>query len=307
MCPPFPPGNLAGLPATIEYGTVRGSFYRCRNCGIGFRAPSLSEEQLRQVYRQMSSGQMAYPFETNGAWVQARRILIRRLRNIPSPKVLDVGCNEGVFLAGLPSSWQKCGLESSSEAARVAKNRGVQVIGEFLGDGKGDKESFDAVCMFDVFEHLPAPHLALGESLTYLKPNGLLLLSTADLESWTWRWLGARNWYLESPLHLSVLSRAFLEWFSIHYGAEVIKVAQISHRLGTFAQVVDDAVAIIHRGCQQRGRWLRLPQRIIQAYPRWRHLAHKKSCPFAPHVRDHTFVAMRKLASTPRLPQGAEQ
>ncbi len=293
--PPFPEANLQILSPGIDPESVRGQIYRCSDCGLGFREPALTEPQLHEIYSTLPSGEMVYPFETNGAWVKARQYLTRRWLTDEPPKVLDVGCYEGLFLDGLPARWRKFGLESSGAASDAARKRGVEVIGGFLGDAADEYQGFfDMVCMFDVFEHLLRPADGLKAALRYVKPGGVLLVSTADMDAWNWRWLGPANWYLEIPIHVSIASRRFFSWFSRAHGVGLLSTFGVRHRTLGLRSTIDDAVAVVYMGCRSRGGLFRIPQRLIQLCAPWRNLMHRTSEAFTPNLKDHLVVCMTR-------------
>ena len=269
-CLPFAEGTLSLFPDSIESEDVRGYLYRCSKCGLGQRIPCLNEEQLRELYRGLNEGQMDYDFTTNGAWVASRKLLRRYWQDDAHPLILDVGCYEGRFLRGLPESWHKFGIEPSLQAKVILEKHKIKVISDFLTSSPSEwHKRFDVICMFDVFEHLHNPYEGLINALKYLKPGGRLFVSTADMDSWTWKWLNTDHWYLESPFHLSFGTKSFFQWFCQQVQVKLSNICYISHRLGTPQQIFSDAVIATYFGLRRRGGIWRLPQRIIQSIPAW--------------------------------------
>ena len=105
-------------------------------------------------------------------------------------KVLDLGCNDGVFMEFLKERRQ-CevkGVDISEVALKIAKDKGLDVQ---IADAEklpfADK-SFDAVVCMEVLSHLLDPIKALKEIRRVLKKDGVLLGSTPhkNLESYAW-------------------------------------------------------------------------------------------------------------------------
>lgn len=286
-CAAYPPA-LAALLADPDPGHL----LRCRRCGLGQRHPCASEAALAEVYRRTPAESMEYPFEDNAAWRCARDELLRRHRADADCAVLDVGCHTGRFLAGLPRRWRRFGIESATAPqARAAGEHGVEVIAPRLQDiGAQWRGRFDAVTLFDVLEHLPDPADALARAAALLRPNGILIASTGDMDAWTWRCAGVRHWYLQTPLHLSFASRAFFRFVAEREGLRLAGVSRIPHRIGTLLTRCRQAIEIVYWQLRQRGGWARIPQRLLQSLPGLRYLGHRESVPWTMRLRDHAFA-----------------
>ena len=131
---------------------------------------------------------------------------VRHLR-LPEgrPRILDVGCGEGEFLAEMQSlGWSAEGLDPSADAVAAAQARGVPARKATLAEARLEPGSFDAITFRLVLEHLRDPVTALTECRRALKPLGVLWIATPSLDSEAHRIFG-RNWIsLEPPRHAVV-------------------------------------------------------------------------------------------------------
>ena len=105
------------------------------------------------------------------------------LLNVPGIRVLDIGCWDGEFLAGCPSSWLRHGVEPNKSASMVARQRGLRVFSETFEMAPLKKNSYDLIVMLDVLEHLPDPLTALQKVSEILAPNGYLFALTGSSNS----------------------------------------------------------------------------------------------------------------------------
>jgi SAM-dependent methyltransferase len=271
-----------------------GRLLRCRTCGVGQRQPAPDEQTLIGMYRETPAEDMAYRYEENAAWSLARQRLLARLANAREPAVLDVGCHTGAFLAGLPAAWRKHGIESAREPIRIAREQhGVTIIGERLETIDDEwTGQFEAVTLFDVVEHLPHPDAGIAQAARLLKPGGVLMLSSGDLDAWTWRWLGSGHWYLQTPQHLTVLSRRFLVHVADWHALTLTDVQRIPHRDGSLRERCRETIKALYWGMRRRRGIYRLPHRLLQSLPGLRDLRHMQSVPWTMKLKDHLLAQM---------------
>jgi SAM-dependent methyltransferase len=128
---------------------------------------------------------------------------IRHLTLPPGrPRVLDVGCGDGDFLADMNAfGWAVEGVEPNSEAVNLARARGVPVRQGTVAEMSLDPASLDAITFRLVLEHLRDPAAALQACRRALKPRGLLWIATPNLDS-EGHAIFREHWiHLEPPRH----------------------------------------------------------------------------------------------------------
>lgn len=285
--------DLGPCPANSA-GIEPGRLYRCRQCDLGQRHPIPAPKALAAMYRETAPTQMDYEYEKNAAWSAARGMLLSRHGENADITVLDVGCHTGAFLSGLPATWRRFGIESAREPLRIAREtHAVTLIGERIEeiDPRWQRQ-FDAVAMFDVLEHLVDPAAGIAAALGLVKPGGILLVSTANLDAWTWRWLGSGHWYLQTEQHLCVLSRTFLSHVASQHGAKLADLQAIPHRREAMALRFNQALQALYWGMRQRrGTW-RLPHRLLPMLPGLGKLRHMQSVPWTMALQDHMIATL---------------
>jgi 2-polyprenyl-3-methyl-5-hydroxy-6-metoxy-1,4-benzoquinol methylase len=154
----------------------------------------------------------------------AYRFLERRPDDAPQPRLLDVGCGGGAFLAAArEAGWEAAGIDFDAKAVAGARRRGLDVsLGglESVADRAGQ---YDAVTLSHVIEHLHDPAGALRTIRHILKPGGRLYVETPNLDS-IGRRLYGRHWRgLEPPRHLVLFNRPGLAALLARSGFEAIR------------------------------------------------------------------------------------
>lgn len=104
-------------------------------------------------------------------------------KSLSPGRLLDVGCAEGAFLSlAAERGWKISGTEVSSFAASyAAKVSGAEIFcGELYQAGYA-ANSFDAVTLWHVLEHMSDPKRCLEEVFRILAPGGLLVLAVPNV------------------------------------------------------------------------------------------------------------------------------
>jgi SAM-dependent methyltransferase len=129
--------------------------------------------------------------------------------------LLDIGCGSGFVLSlALDRGWQTVrGVEPSADAINHAAIEIRPLIEpEMMRPGLFAAESFDAVTLFQVLDHMPDPLALLRESRRILKPGGVILAFNHNVSAYSARVLRERSpiidiehTYLYSPRTMKAL------------------------------------------------------------------------------------------------------
>ncbi len=197
-------------------------------------------------------------------------------------RILDVGAATGFFLTlAQKAGWQVEGVELSRYAVEIGRRKGLSMHEGTLSDLVSPPESFRAITMFDLIEHLldPAREISLAHRL--LEKGGVLVVNTPDAGS-LWARLFGRRWHLiVPPEHLHYFSRKNLTLLLSQSGFEVVHTTKVGKRFTL--QYIFKMLYL----WQRLPFWRRMTD-FFHMHPRW-----NISLPI--NTRDNMLIIARKI------------
>ena len=200
--------RACGSLRTRLRGTRRGrtrptefSFHDCTDCGLLFVEPFAGFELYDDAYYRGQGPDPFVDYETEYRDWRAtdRRLELADLHRLaadhlrgdarPGPvRWLDFGCGAGALLkylrdqgtiAGRPL--ELAGHDVGSYANLLRDRDGFRILGleQLAEEAPG---TYDVISMIEVIEHLPAPLPPVETIARLLRPGGLLLLTTGNLD-----------------------------------------------------------------------------------------------------------------------------
>jgi 2-polyprenyl-3-methyl-5-hydroxy-6-metoxy-1,4-benzoquinol methylase len=229
--------ELCGLPGTLLYSGLSDGLFgapgiwglvRCTECRLIWCDPHPMPDQIQKLYGSY------YTHSVPAEAPSARRSPVRAIKRILATiffwrapvfrtddlhlegakpgRLLEIGCGSGSFLTAMSAKgWDAVGVDFDQKAIDVAKKRhGENVRRGELINCQFANDSFDAIIMNNVIEHVWNPVETVSECFRILKPNGRLVMITPNSDSDGHK-LFKRDWRgLEPPRHLFIYNRSSL-------------------------------------------------------------------------------------------------
>jgi len=178
-------------------------------------------------------------------------------------RILDVGCSNGsfVFIAN-NLGLQAEGVDPSEKAVNDGIKRGLKLHLGLLNEVGFDDNSFDAITLHEVIEHVSNPIALLNECARILRPNGILLIGSGNTDSWTRR-IRKNKWDFfdmnHHGGHISFFSPKSLKHLALKTDFSVVKV--ITHSVKFYEK--DELPRILYRTIKLFAEILNLPARLF--------------------------------------------
>ncbi len=233
-CPFCQSGDIHQKFVVKDY-TVSGkafTIFQCRQCQGAFTQDVPGQDEIGPYYAsenyishsdtQQGFINKAYHMVRSRTLVQKRKML-QSITQKDKGTIADIGCGTGAFLDTMQQvGWQITGFEPDETARQNAKrlyNISPLPSPEIYNQ---PAESFDAVTMWHVLEHVHELHAYIEQVKKILKPNGRFVVAvpnytSADAAQYQQYWAA-----YDVPRHLYHFSPASMTQLMKQHGLQVI-------------------------------------------------------------------------------------
>jgi 2-polyprenyl-3-methyl-5-hydroxy-6-metoxy-1,4-benzoquinol methylase len=184
------------------------AIWQCTTCGLGRADSKAFDPGAYYTADYFCGGHSDGYSDYRGAEPVLKREFARSVdfvrRFSDGSRLLDLGCAYGFFLKeAAKHHFEVLGIELAEDAAESCRQAGLNVLSGIADEANMKRiGEIDVITMFDVIEHLPQPRETLALCVRYLKPGGVVVITTGDFASLAARWGGAKWRLMTPPQHL---------------------------------------------------------------------------------------------------------
>jgi len=228
--------SLCGYDGPMAEVYPSQQIHRCPECALVFWAGDGNGDLAGLYTSDYFHGEEYRDYVGDRKLIQRdfrRRInALRKLK--PGGKLLEIGCAYGFFLDLARQHWDVRGLDVAEEGVAHAREQlgltNVEVA-DFLAL-PDEPESCDVICLWDTLEHLPGPVAVIDRAARWLKDDGVLVITTNDVDSRISRMRGDKWRQIHPPTHLYYFSPETLTRAVENAGLETVDVSYVGYTRG---------------------------------------------------------------------------
>jgi len=159
--------------------------FQCLKCKLSFVHPQPTADWLKSDVYSLESGYQKNKSQDLSKELPGKRygrVLDFVTKEKLNGNLLDVGCSSGQFMYWARQRGFNCrGVEINKRTAEIARQNGFEVFNGFLQEAIFERGSFDVIFLGDVIEHVNNPRDFLKDAVSFLKTDGLLVISTPNV------------------------------------------------------------------------------------------------------------------------------
>ncbi|SRR6266436_1486400 len=229
---------LDPMPSEADIGKAYANYFT--HIEVNFPRRNWLKRAYRLVKRGYWAHKYGYSKDSIGKWEQILGMMINLHPRLSAEldfrvmyldfrqngHLLDVGCGSGLALQCMVElGWQVQGVDFDPEAVQISQKKGLEVHLGSLEDQVYPSDSFDAITMSHLIEHVHDPLSLLSECRRILKPGGLVVIVTPNSGSWGHQRFGAHWMHLDPPRHLHIFNEQCLRTLTGKAGFQLVSLS----------------------------------------------------------------------------------
>lgn len=207
--------------------------WECPGCTHRFTHPVPRETEMEKYYAadhyishsDTSEGIIARLYKAARKFtLSEKRRFVQRQTGLAQGRLLDVGAGTGAFLHEMETSgWNTTGLEPDEKARQNAMKLYHLPVHEPRHLFELSRQSFDAITLWHVMEHVSDLSGYMRQFGELLKPEGLLFIAVPNYTSYDARHYKTFWAAYDVPRHLHHFSPLSMFSLASHFGFEMVK------------------------------------------------------------------------------------
>lgn len=161
-----------------------GEYVKCLECSMVYSNPIFTSDALTDYYKNNHASQAELVQSDNTFYVNLYNKGLDSIEKITKvDSILDIGCSSGIFLdTAQKRNYETNGIELNKKEFELTKEKGHIAYNDLLQNLSFDKK-FDAITMWDVFEHIGDGEANLNDMKNVLSADGVIFLQIPSADS----------------------------------------------------------------------------------------------------------------------------
>jgi len=205
------------------------TFLQCSDCDMIYANPIINPSIVEKLYNQSKFNYSDEQKNIQRSYGSLLKIAEKYIKN--KGNLLDIGAGNGFFmLEALNQGYNQVqGIEPSKHAVVLADSRVKKnIINDILRPNQLKKDYFDAISIFQTIDHIENPNEILSICNKALKKDGLMLVISHDVESFSARFMGEKSPIFDIE-HTQLFSRKTISKILEKNGFKVLEIVNISN------------------------------------------------------------------------------
>ena len=212
-----------------------GRYVKCQDCNMVYINPVFKDSAIKEYYEGNHTEQSeVVESDTDDFYVTIYNGgLDAIVKVVPSvDNILDIGCSSGTFLNQIKKrNINAFGIELNQSEYKLATAKGHSVYNDLLENVNLDIK-FDAITMWDVFEHIKDGEFYLNLMKTHLSDNGVIFLQIPSSDSLAAKILREHCNMYDGLEHVNLYGVETIKMLAKKCGFEVLSLKTIISEIG---------------------------------------------------------------------------
>ncbi len=210
-----------------------GRHVKCTKCDMIYLNPVFKDENLEKYYRTNHDLQSEIVASDGDFYTNIYTKGLKAIESVVAKgNILDIGCSAGIFLdIAKQHSWATYGVELNEKEASYAQAKGHTVYNKFLNE-VSFHAPLEAICLWDVFEHLKDGEAYLKEMNPLLSEQGVVFLQIPSADSLAAKILQEKCNMYDGIEHVNLYSYKSIEKLALKCGFEIQSCETVIGEIG---------------------------------------------------------------------------
>ena len=210
-----------------------GTYVKCKSCEMVYLNPVFKDNFLEEYYRGNHDIQGELVASDSDFYLSLYSKGLKSIEKYSKKNtILDIGCSAGMFLnLAKKNSWSTHGVELNEKEAAYTFSKGHTIYNKLLEEITFPQK-FDAITLWDVFEHLKDGKKYLLMLKDILSPEGVVFLQIPSSDSLAAKILHDKCNMYDGLEHVNLYNHKALDKLASKCGFEILDIQTVISEIG---------------------------------------------------------------------------